>query len=366
MRIKKFTADTMQSAAKRIKQELGNDAVILNSKTIYKRKLFGLSKRKAVEVIAIADQSGAAEPTAKVQKKDYAVRPDPPLALVSEPYVQPVQERIHTPMDNARYELFPDHVKKISELLTNQGVKSELHQQVMQPLIELALKNEWPEQQKLLQMIEKELSNVVPLDNYEGFSDDAKYIILFGPTGVGKTTTLAKLAADSFLKKQKRIAFITTDTYRIAAVDQLKTYAELLSAPIEVCYSKADFLKAQEKFSAYDQIFIDTAGRNYKESRFVKELEELISFASGMESYLVLSSTSKEADLLNIARQFAHLPIHRYIITKWDETDSIGPILTLLAETKKGIGFITDGQDVPEDLKKMNASEFVQSLMRCL
>lgn len=361
MNIKKFTADTMQAAAKLIKQELGNDAVILNSKTVYKRKLFGLSKRKAVEVIAVADKSGFDAPNIKEKKIDRATRP---AASGLATTTKPVQQKIYGPADNKWYELFPDHVKQISELLTNQGFSFDIHHQIMQPLIQLALKNEWPENRKLLQIVERELSFL--LDDYEGFSDQAKYIVLFGPTGVGKTTTLAKLAADCFLKKQKRIAFITTDTYRIAAVEQLKTYAELLSAPLEVCYSKADFQKAQQKLSEYDHVFVDTAGRNYKNSQFIKELEQLLPFGNDFESYLVLSATSKQEDLLNIAKQFAHLPINRYIITKLDETDTIGPILTLLSETKKGIGYVTDGQGVPEDMRKMKKSEFVQSFMRCL
>ncbi|ALC81071.1 MULTISPECIES: flagellar biosynthesis protein FlhF [Bacillus] len=364
MRIKKFTADTMNSAAKIIKQELGNDAVILNSKTVYKRKLFGLTKKKAVEVIAVADQSGL-DVTAPQEKKALrTLKPGPSPAPVSETEQKPIRQMVHSPIDKTRYELFPDHVRQISNLLLNQGVSSEIHHQIMLPLIELALKNEWPEKPRLLDIIGQELSCLI--DDYKGFNDQTKYIALFGPTGVGKTTTLAKLAADSFLNKQKRIAFITTDTYRIAAVEQLKTYAELLSAPLEVCYSKEDFQKAQQKLSEYDHVFIDTAGRNYKETQFIKELEQLIPFGDDIESYLVLSATSKQEDLLQISRQFAHLPFCRYIMTKLDETDTLGPVLTLLSETKTCIGYITDGQAVPEDIRKMNKSEFVQSLMRFL
>ena len=101
-----------------------------------------------------------------------------------------------------------------------------------------------------------------------------KYINIVGPTGVGKTTTLAKVAAETMLNQRKKVAFITTDTYRIAAIDQLKTYAKILNIPIEVAYNLEDFKRAADRFSHYDIVFIDTAGRNFRNEQYVKDLEK--------------------------------------------------------------------------------------------
>ena len=128
---------------------------------------------------------------------------------------------------------------------------------------------------------------------FGGISYSKKYINVLGPTGVGKTTTIAKMAARAVLEKKKKVGFITTDTYRIAAIEQLKTYAGLLQAPMEIVYNEQDLQEAMRKFENLDVVFIDTAGRNYKEAKFVQDLQKLIDFEENTETFLVLSTTSK-------------------------------------------------------------------------
>lgn len=187
--------------------------------------------------------------------------------------------------------------------------------------------------------------------------------MLFGSTGAGKTTTLAKLAASSMLTEHKKIAFMTTDTYRIAAVEQLKTYAELLQAPLEVCYSKEECLKAQEKFAEYDHVFIDTAGRNFKEEQYITELQEMIPFDSGLQSFLVLSASAKYEDMKQVLKQFSGVPVNQFIFTKTDETASLGSVFQVLSESRIGAAYLTNGQDVPEDILSVSPKEFVRMLL---
>ncbi len=169
-----------------------------------------------------------------------------------------------------------------------------------------------------------------------GLTYEKKYINVLGPTGVGKTTTIAKMAARSVLEKKKKIGFITTDTYRIAAIEQLKTYAGLLQAPVEIVYNAEDYENAIKKLDYLDIIFIDTAGRNYKEAKYVNDLQRLINFSEQAESFLVVSLTAKERDIESIIEQFNKIPIEKFIFTKLDETNSIGTMFNLMIKYNKG------------------------------
>src|SRR5690606_7134176 len=141
------------------------------------------------------------------------------------------------------------------------------------------------------------------------------------PTGVGKTTTIAKVAAKLMLKKQKKVAFITTDTYRIAAIEQLKIYARILNIPVEVAYNVDDYKQAIQKLSNYDVILVDTAGRNFRNPVYIKQLKELMGNVDHIATYLVLSLTAKPKDLQDIFIQFEEIPLKEIIFTKLDETD---------------------------------------------
>jgi flagellar biosynthesis protein FlhF len=176
-----------------------------------------------------------------------------------------------------------------------------------------------------------------------------KFINVVGPTGVGKTTTLAKIAADCILKFNKKTALITTDTYRIAAIEQLKTYAKILSIPVEICYNLVDFAKACATFKDYDVVLIDTAGRNFRNQQYVEELKKVIDYNKEMETYLVLSLTAKQRDMEEIYQQFSTISINQFIFTKMDETSYYGAMYNMIDKFKKGTAYITNGQNVPDD-----------------
>ncbi|WML50512.1 hypothetical protein RCG23_04140 [Neobacillus sp. PS3-34] len=182
-------------------------------------------------------------------------------------------------------------------------------------------------------------------------------------TGVGKTTTLAKIAADCVIKYKKKVAFITTDTYRIGAIEQLKTYAKILNVPLEVCYNIDDFKEASQKFEDYDIVLIDTAGRNFRNKQYVEDLQKIIDFNKDMETFLVLSLTAKQKDMEQIYRQFSIVNINKLIFTKADETSVYGPMINMIKDHQIGVSYVTNGQNVPDDMTSANPEVLINLLL---
>ena len=181
-----------------------------------------------------------------------------------------------------------------------------------------------------------------------------RVVICIGPTGVGKTTTLAKIAANYTLNHKKQVGFITADTYMIAAVEQLKTYAEILGLPVSVIYSTSEVREAIENYSDKDLILIDTAGRSYKNKSQFEELKALIAASNADEVYLVLSMTTSSRNCREILNNFRFLRNYKIIFTKIDEAPSAGVILNSRYITGRNLSYITTGQSVPDDIEVAN------------
>lgn len=189
-----------------------------------------------------------------------------------------------------------------------------------------------------------------------------KYIELAGPTGVGKTTTIAKLAGQSALEENQQVALITADTYRIAAIDQLRTYAEILQIPLHVAYSQEEFLSSTKQFSDFDTVLIDTAGRNYLHPLPARELEQLTPPDEQMEMWLVLSLTGKYEDMKKVYERFCRFRETKIVFTKADETATFGALFNMiLLEGVRVVG-IANGQSVPDDFFWADAEKIVNLL----
>ncbi|WP_019638061.1 flagellar biosynthesis protein FlhF [Paenibacillus fonticola] len=197
----------------------------------------------------------------------------------------------------------------------------------------------------------------------QGIQEGTKVVYIVGPTGVGKTTTIAKLAADQIFRARKKVGFITADTYRISAIEQLRTYASILNVPLEVVQSPGDVQRAMQRLQHCDLILMDTAGRNYLNELYVAELHSLLSPSELSETYLVLSLTSKSQDMKTITEHFSKYGIEKVIFTKLDETQSVGPIYSLLDEYPLQVCYVTNGQNVPDDLLQADNDLFMDMLL---
>ncbi|WP_456275480.1 flagellar biosynthesis protein FlhF [Bacillus sp. AK128] len=384
MKVKKYIAPSMPEAMKKIRTELGKDAVILNSKVVYTGGIFGFFTKKNIEVIAAIDPS----PFANEPQQKEKIRSTEQLEKIN-----PVKELEFTTKTNLNTEsdsVLKKEVEELKDLIKNLSNQQHTTSSVMYPVPLQKYERQLKEQEVDVTIITDIMSKLVeywykqganskdeeiqkwyrealfslinPYD-HGGISFNKQFINVIGPTGVGKTTSLAKIAANCVIKHEKRVAFITTDTYRIAAIEQLKTYAKILNVPIEVCYNIEDFIVAKEKFSSYDLVFIDTAGRNFRNQQYVNELKEVIDFSEEMETFLVLSLTSKINDMHDIYKQFSTINIEKFIFTKRDETSQFGSMLNLVSTYEKGIAYITVGQNVPDDIVEATPDIIVNTIL---
>ena len=373
MKMKKYTAPSIAEAMKQVRAELGEDAVIINSKVVVTKKLFGLIKHKNFEVLAGVDTiepptpivseyghvqnqllQSAAVSNNNVHKEQESVS----IELKEE--IASLKEMLQTLKKEALQSSLPEELQPFIEYLRRQELNEELITTISDELFAHYKKYNGISNEKIVEIATNLLREKLSSLPISGLSYKKKYVNVLGPTGVGKTTTIAKMAARSVLEKKKKIGFITTDTYRIAAIEQLKTYANLLQAPVEIVYNFNDYKEAIEKFAHLDLVFIDTAGRNYKEVKYVNELKKLISFDDDIESYLVLSLTAKEQDMESIIEQFSEMPIEKFIFTKLDETNTIGTMYNLMIKYNKGLAYYTNGQEVPEDIEEATLEKLLE------
>ena len=196
------------------------------------------------------------------------------------------------------------------------------------------------------------------------FSKRSKFYVFVGSTGVGKTTTLAKIASKETIENKKKIGFLTLDTYRISAVEQLKTYAEILSSPIEVAYEIQDLSFAIDRLLNRDMVFIDTAGRSHNNKSQVEDLKKVLSNIQEKKVFLVLSANTSIDDIYDIVDTYSFVDDYEIIVTKTDETLRMGNVLDIIKKTGKNISYITFGQNVPDDIEQFNLGKYVSELIR--
>lgn len=193
-----------------------------------------------------------------------------------------------------------------------------------------------------------------------------KVVFFIGPTGVGKTTTIAKIASKYKVEEDKKVAFVTADTYRIAATEQLHIYANILDAPMSIVYSAEELNQSIEKFSDFDLIFVDTAGfshRNDTQRMDTKNLIDGLDEQYNSEVFLVLSATTKYKDLLEIVDSYQEIAKYKLIFTKLDETTSYGNLLNVRLYSGAELSYMTTGQNVPDDIEEFNSQRIVKQLL---
>ena len=218
---------------------------------------------------------------------------------------------------------------------------------------------------KALKALEKYVRKAIRIANgITLYSDKPKIVALIGPTGVGKTTTLAKIAAKFVLEEGAKVALITADTYRISAVEQLKTYSDILGLPLEIVYNPQALQEAIEKHQDKQLILLDTAGRSQYNAYQMKELSELLNIDADIEKHLVMSATTKTSDGLELLDNFSLCKPDRVIFTKVDETKTHGIILNILHRRKVALSYLTNGQSVPDDIEPASIEKLAELLLR--
>lgn len=328
MQIKRFEARDMQEALRQVKEVLGPDAIILSTKTV---KRAGDRSRNAkpsvVEVVAATDRPGG-------DPGRSCGRPSPPFSSKA-----PAKKGAGTTQEDPFIQrilstgLSPDFVGRLGEEI--QALRQETR--------------EWKAPETYLKYLRWKLMEAVEVTGPE--LEGTKIWAFIGPTGVGKTTTLAKLAAHFSLRFNKKTALITIDTYRIGAIDQLKTYARILSLPLEIAPGREELKEIIQRNRHQDLLLIDTAGRNPYQPEQLEELKHFLSVDARVENHLVLSATTKDLDLAQIVQRFSLLPIRSYIFTKIDETEEYTSLFNQILRYKRPLSYLTNGQKVPEDIE---------------
>jgi len=374
-----------------VRRDLGSQALILSTKTIGSGvDESNVSKQRGVEVIAALDyslDSSALEAKPFSQSKGFKVSSWKDLLSdkvsleniryelkelkkmvkrSSSSYESKESDFICTELKELKWmaqfllrqaaplnhHSFPEHLVHFYYQMLKQGVCEEIALKLIKKLREDlspdALGDRNRVRDSLISKIEKELLLAGPIDLVPG---KTKIAALVGPTGVGKTTTLAKLAALYALNKKRKVALVTIDTYRIAAVEQLKVYARIMGLSFKTVSSPEEFRQVLVQLADRDLILVDTAGRSQRDQCQIKELKDFLRQSFPIEVYLVMSITHKEDNLSAIGSRFGLLSIDRIIFTKLDESYTYGSMVNQLFQIRKPLSYLTTGQRVPEDIE---------------
>ena len=417
MTINKFQGKTKEEAIEKAKAEFGPNAVIMNVKEIRPKGFFGIFAFSTYEVTAAIEEKEAfssslnSTSTASTNAKTHEninLAADEEIAI-PKPMRTPAREEEkkeerfpvinETSVSDYAYtteKQFKERLDNLSELLEQKlsnSVQEEFEDKAssqemsfVRMVYNTLLKNEVNE--KYVNQIMDEVERFVrPGNNVDlilpniyqklvlKFGQPKKIelsgkkpnvIFFIGPTGVGKTTTIAKIASKYKVEYNRKVAFITADTYRIAATEQLRVYANILDAPMSIVYSVAEINEEIEKYNDYDLIFVDTAGfshKNQQQRNDTKRLLDGVSEEYRKEVYLVLSATTKYNDLLDIVDIYNEIAEYKLIFTKLDETSSYGNLLNIKLYADADLSYVTNGQNVPDDIEVLDTQKIVKQLL---
>lgn len=417
MKVKRYIVNDMNEAMIKIKSELGIDAVILNTRKIKTGGLFKFFKKPLLEVVAAIDEPIIVEDKKKNPKTNIKNDNAPRLemsktleqekidinrsSIVQEPLVsnplssmptnrkqelninQLGADHPNVPYDNKELQELKQMVTNLIKKVENIEHQTPAHSQTPEEkyidfLKELDIQESIAK--KILEIVQRQIN--INEKNHETILNAMKVIareylgdiktidtdipnkpnvyMFLGPTGVGKTTTLAKIAARLSLVDNKKIGLITADTYRIAAVEQLKTYSEILGIPLEVIYEASELQDAIDRFQDKDYILIDTAGRSHKSKELKSDYDELVRYLKEVKIFLVMNMTTSFKDMKSIIDSYSFLKEYRLLFTKLDEATNFGNILNLKVLTGKPLSYFTIGQSVPDDIEVADKERIIQ------
>jgi len=389
MLIKKFQAASEQEALQLAKQELGKDVIITHIKSVKPKGIYRLFKKPLVEITAAVDEEHVYEKknfqqiAEEIKKNPYEFRvnkeEEKPSAIeqkldsLQNMLEKQLREQQSTSVEKEKEKEEPAAEEQTAamecvQMIYNQLVANEVDEVFANKIIaeiEQSLKPDATVDNILSTIYQKIVLKLGETKELEFEAGKTKYVFFIGATGVGKTTTIAKLASSLKLGKKANVALFTADTYRIAAVDQLRSYATILNIPLRVIYSESEVKEAVEEFKNYDIVLIDTAGRSHKNREQRDDIERLLLAVpeESREIYLVLSATTKYKDLVKITETYSAIAKYNLIFTKLDETAGVGNIFNIKMLTGASLSYATFGQSVPDDISKINPQVIAKQLL---
>ena len=408
MIIKKYQGKTEAEAMENAKKELGEGIVLMNVKTVKPKGLSKLIKKAYVEITVAKEE----EREVTVHKENVAVslssfntkqttsgnaEKEKKSQIISEErLLEEKLDSLHSLLEQQiqrREEVkVSDESEDVKETKDNKNISESTQEDadktkaVLSLIRETIVENEVDPKyaDSILDEIEKNLKANMPMEHIlsnvyqrmilrfgkpeciEPAKEGPKVVFFVGTTGVGKTTTIAKIASKFVVEEKKKLALLTADTYRIAASEQLRTYANILEVPFRVIYTPEELGDAIKDFSSYDYILVDTAGHSQNNDKQRDDMADFVKFAQGkaeQEIYLVVSATTKYKDLKSIADKYKKMFDYKMIFTKLDETSEYGNLLNMKIYTGASMSYITCGQNVPEDIETFNAQSTVKKLL---
>ncbi|WIV10875.1 flagellar biosynthesis protein FlhF [Proteiniborus sp. MB09-C3] len=374
MKVKRFIGDSVQEVMGKVKKELGSDAIILHTRNIRQSGFLGLFKKNLVEVVAALEEN-------KVEHR-HSLNTSNGISnsginnslryegnsLKSKDHLEDEIRKIRTMMETMVNTLdfkkseLPKELSKYLDCLIANGVNDEVAFQILTRInqqINIANKDSTQVQEIVLYSIKDYLGESCPI-TYDG---KQKVIFFVGPTGVGKTTTLAKIAANFSINNGYSVGMITADTYRIAAVEQIKVYSEIMNIPIKVVYEIKDIYKSLSNFRDMDIILVDTAGRNHKNGEQMNEIKELIESVNNKEIHLVINATTDFKTIKDVLDRYSFITDFKIIFSKVDEANNLGNILNTRFYFDNKISYLTTGQNVPDDIEAPNMENLSEKLI---
>lgn len=405
MIIKKFIGKTEEEAVEAAKKELGGGIVIMNVRNAKKKGISGLLGARQTEVTVALEEdrdslSGVRrEPMPAAAQRQEEVRAAQPTARAVSDSSQNIEKKLDSLQtllvsrlkqeeakgeqpaaeeapaepeegdENAAGEPMGEQEKFI-RLLYNTMLENEVEEKNANQIIEDVEKNKAsnvPFDYILASVYQKMVLKFGRAEGVQPAEKGPKTLFFIGPTGVGKTTTIAKIASHYCVDQKKKVALLTADTYRIAAAEQLRTYANILEVPFRVIYSEEEIKNAVEDFRDYDYIFIDTAGHSHRNDELLEKTGQLLNAVkqvSECQAFLVLSATTKYKDLMKISANYREITDYQLIFTKLDETAALGNLMNLRLFTGVPIAYVTCGQNVPDDIEQFNPQKTVKNLLK--